>query len=127
MSDLEAASDNQLWRRRVVTIFRGARVRWSQERTLASSRSGFGQTRSHAAEVVVADCAGQGVDNGRVPPARDLDDEALGLAAVELGRALHRRGQIQPPARGRDGVRVVDPGLDSDDVTHAGVVLLWAS
>jgi len=31
MSDLEAASDNLLWRRKV--------VRWSQERTLASGRS----------------------------------------------------------------------------------------
>ena len=29
-------------------------------------------------------------------PARELDDEPLGLATVELGRPLHRRGQVEP-------------------------------
>ena len=60
------------------------------------------------------------MDDGRVLPTREPHDDALGLAAVQLGRPLHRRGQVQPPARGRDGMRVVDLGLNGDNVTHAG-------
>jgi hypothetical protein len=47
-----------------------------------------------------------------------LHDEALGLAAVVPSRSLHWRGQVQPPASGRDGLLVVDLGLDRDNVTR---------
>jgi hypothetical protein len=43
----------------------------------------------------------------------------LGLASVQVGCPLHRRGQVQPPARGRGGVRVVDLRLNRDNVRQA--------
>src|SRR5438874_2161711 len=69
--------------------------------------------------VVVAHLAGQGVDDRGVLPAGQLHEQAGGLAAVELGRALHGCGQAQPLAGGGDGDRVMDFGLDGDDMAHA--------
>ena len=59
-------------------------------------------------EVVVAHLAGGGVDDGRVAPAGQLQQQALGLAAVELRLAVDGLGQAQPLAGGGDGRGVVD-------------------
>ena len=67
-----------------------------------------------AAEVVVAQLPGGGVDDHGVLPAGQLHEQPGGLAAVEAGGALGGGGQAQPPAGGRDRGRVAQAGLDGD-------------
>ena len=70
--------------------------------------------------VVVADLAGGRVDDDRVEPVGQADEQAGGLAAEELGRALDRLGQGEPAAGRRDRGGVADLGLDGHDVGQEG-------
>src|SRR5262249_58584103 len=60
--------------------------------------------------VVEADLAGGGVDDDRVAPARQADEQAGGLAAEQAGGALDGLGQAQAPAGGGAGGRGVPAG-----------------
>jgi hypothetical protein len=70
--------------------------------------------------IVVAGLAGGRVEDDRVEPVGQLDDQPGDVAAVDLGRALDRLGQCEPAAGRRDRSLVADLGLDGDDVTQVG-------
>ena len=74
-----------------------------------------------AAVVVVADLPGGGVDDDRVEPAGQLDEQAGGLAARTAGGAVDGLGQAEPAAGGGDRRGVADLGLDGDDVGQGWV------
>jgi DNA invertase Pin-like site-specific DNA recombinase len=76
-----------------------------------------------AAEVVVADDPGGGVDDDRVLPVGEPDEQARGLAAVKPRGAVGGLGEAQPAAGRGDGGRVAELGLDLDEVRHGFVSL----
>jgi hypothetical protein len=49
-------------------------------------------------------------------PAGELDQQPGGLPAEEVGRAVDRLGQGEPPAGCGDPARVMDLGFDAHDV-----------
>lgn len=69
-----------------------------------------------AFEVIEVNGAGQGFDDDGVLPAREADDPARGLAAVELSRALDGIWKTKPLTGPGDGGGIVNLGRDGDDV-----------
>src|SRR5947209_281508 len=66
--------------------------------------------------VIVADLPGGGVDDNRVGPIGQPDDEPGGRAAEEPGSAGERHWQFEAPAGGANRRMIADLGLDGDDV-----------
>jgi hypothetical protein len=67
-------------------------------------------------QIVVVQRSSEDVNYDGVLPAGEVDDEAGRLAGVQPGGAVGGLGQPEAPAGGPDGGRVVDLGLDGDDV-----------
>jgi hypothetical protein len=66
--------------------------------------------------VEVVEPAGERVDDHGILPLRQLDEQPSGLAAKELGGAVHRFIQPQPPAGGTDGTRIVNLRFHGNDM-----------
>ena len=76
-----------------------------------------------AVEVVKAYTGRGGVDHHGITPARQLDKQAGGTPAIELGSALRRLGQTQPSTGGGQGNRITNLRLYDHDMTD-GILLL---
>jgi hypothetical protein len=63
------------------------------------------------------------ITNHGIQPAGQLHQQAAGLAAVELGRALDGLGKSEPVARRGDRDGIADFRTDTHDVRHEKVLL----
>ena len=52
-----------------------------------------------------------------------LQNQAGGFARIEPGGAVDGVVEIQPPAGGRDGERIMNTGLNPDQMAHAGLLI----
>jgi hypothetical protein len=77
-----------------------------------------GRVVPQAFVMVEVDLALVGVDDGRVGPAGELDEEACGLASVDAGGAMLGRGDAEAAAGLGQGGRIRESCPDRDDVRH---------